>query len=42
MTGVYTFVPVERQKEMTRPISERMEQAKAKVIEIRPKESTVA
>jgi integrase len=34
MTGEYTFVPVERQEETTRPIQERMEKAKAKVVEI--------
>jgi hypothetical protein len=37
MTGHYTFVPVERQEETTRPIQERMEQAKAKVVGIRKK-----
>jgi integrase len=39
MTGDYTFVPVERQEETTRPIQERMEQAKAKVVEIRKNET---
>jgi integrase len=39
MTSDYTFVPVERQEETTRPIQERMEKAKAKVVEIRSKEA---
>ena len=39
MTGDYTFVPVERQEETTRPLQERLEQARAKVIEIRKKET---
>ncbi len=39
MTGDYTFIPVERQEETTRPIQERMEKAKAKVIEMRKKEA---
>ncbi len=38
MTGDYTLVPVERQEETTRPIQQRMEQAKAKIVEIRKKE----
>jgi hypothetical protein len=38
MTGDYTFVDVERQEETTRRIQERMEKAKAKVVEIRRKE----
>jgi integrase len=39
MTSDYTFVPVERQEETTRPIQERMEKAKAKVAEMKTKEA---
>jgi len=34
MTGDYTFVPVERQEETTRPLQERMEQARTRILEI--------
>ena len=39
MTGDYTFVDVERQEETTRRIQQRMDKAKAKVVEIRKKET---
>ena len=39
MTGDYTFVPVDRQEETTRAIQQRMDKAKAKVVEIRKKEA---
>lgn len=39
MTGDYTFVDVERQDETTRRIQQRIEKAKAKVIEIKSKET---
>jgi integrase len=39
MTGDYTFVDVERQDETTRRIQERMEKAKAKVVEINTKQA---
>ena len=39
MTGDYTLVDVERQDETTRRIQQRMEKARARVVEIRRKET---
>jgi hypothetical protein len=39
MTGDYTLVDVERQEETTRRIQQRMDKAKAKVVQIRKKEA---
>ena len=39
MTGEYTFVPLERQDETTRRIQQRLDTAKAKVVDIQKKKA---